>query len=119
MTIEVRSALLFEGISRHGKVGSHLITVHAGADPDGLYCAPRSTAGDGVGTSGGIFNPETPMPLFEMYSRNVTFARECVSADTRAAQPDRVRTLEAGTDHDTHRQMDRGAGSGVLSRSPS
>jgi threonine dehydrogenase-like Zn-dependent dehydrogenase len=76
------------------KVGSHLITVHASADPEGLYCALRSTAGDGVCTSVGIFNPETPMPLFEMYSRNVTFIIGRVSA--RPAMPRLLGLIASG-----------------------
>jgi len=62
------------------KHGRHLITVDASANADGLHCALRSTAGDGVCTSVGIYYTEVPLPLFEMYSTNVTFITGRVSA---------------------------------------
>ena len=62
------------------KQGRHLITVDASADAHGLACALRSTAGDGVCTSVGIYYADTPLPLFEMYSTNVTFITGRVSA---------------------------------------
>jgi alcohol dehydrogenase len=56
------------------RVGSYPITVDASADPAGLACALRSTAPDGVCTSVGIYyDPLTPVPLLEMFSKNITF----------------------------------------------
>lgn len=62
---------------RHGR---HLVTVDASASVDGLECALRSTAGNGVCTSVGTFQNEVPLPLFEMYSTNVTFVIGRVNA---------------------------------------
>lgn len=54
--------------------GPYPITVDASGDKDGLAHTLRSTAPDGVCTSVGIyFEPETPMPLLEMYTKGVTF----------------------------------------------
>ncbi len=56
------------------RVGSYSITVDASADPDGLACALRSTEPDGFCTSVGIYyDPLTPVPLLEMFSKNITF----------------------------------------------
>jgi alcohol dehydrogenase len=54
------------------KAGSYPITVNAGADHASLHCAIRSTEPDGVSTNVNIyFEPETPLPLFEMYTRGI------------------------------------------------
>jgi threonine dehydrogenase-like Zn-dependent dehydrogenase len=54
------------------KAGSYPITVNAGADHASLHCAIRSTEPDGVCTNVNIyFEPETPLPLFEMYTRGI------------------------------------------------
>jgi threonine dehydrogenase-like Zn-dependent dehydrogenase len=56
------------------KLGSYAITVDAGATRESLACALRSTEPGGHCTSVGIlFEPETPMPLLEMYTSGVTF----------------------------------------------
>jgi threonine dehydrogenase-like Zn-dependent dehydrogenase len=55
------------------RFASYPITVDASADPAGLSCALRSTEPDGVCTSIGIYFTDTPLPLFQMYSKNVTF----------------------------------------------
>ncbi|MET0972590.1 MAG: alcohol dehydrogenase catalytic domain-containing protein [Thermoleophilaceae bacterium] len=56
------------------KLGSYAITVDAGATRESLACALRSTEPGGDCTSVGIlFEPETPMPLLEMYTRGVNF----------------------------------------------
>ena len=56
------------------RVGSYEITVDASADPAGLACALRSTEPDGTCTSIGIYyDPLTPVPLLEMFSKNITF----------------------------------------------
>jgi alcohol dehydrogenase len=50
------------------------VTVDASADPAGLACALRSVKPGGTCTSVGIYwQPETPVPLFEMFIRGVTF----------------------------------------------
>jgi alcohol dehydrogenase len=44
------------------------------ADPAALALAARSTAPDGICTCAGIvFQPETPVPLLEMYTKITTF----------------------------------------------
>jgi threonine dehydrogenase-like Zn-dependent dehydrogenase len=54
------------------KAGSYPITVNAGLDHASLHCAIRSTEPDGVCTNVGIyFEAETPLPLFEMYTRGI------------------------------------------------
>lgn len=68
------------------RLGPYPITVAAIRDHAGLACAIRSTAPDGVCTSCGIyFEGETPLPLFEMYSKGIRFVTGRVHA--RAAMP--------------------------------
>jgi threonine dehydrogenase-like Zn-dependent dehydrogenase len=56
------------------KFGRYPITVAGSPDHAGLNCALRSTEPDGVCTAIAIFfEPETPMPLFEMYTRGIRF----------------------------------------------
>ena len=56
------------------RAGSYPITVNAGLDHASLHCAIRSTEPDGTCTNVGIyFEPETPLPLFEMYTRGIRF----------------------------------------------
>jgi threonine dehydrogenase-like Zn-dependent dehydrogenase len=56
------------------RCGPYPITVDSSADTAGLGCAVRSTEPDGVCTSTGIyFQPETPMPLLDAYTKCVTF----------------------------------------------
>jgi threonine dehydrogenase-like Zn-dependent dehydrogenase len=56
------------------RLGPYPIAVDASADHAGLACALRSTEPWGVCTSIGIyFEPETPVPLFEMFSKGITF----------------------------------------------
>jgi threonine dehydrogenase-like Zn-dependent dehydrogenase len=63
------------------KHGRHPVTVDASASVEGLQCAIRSTAGDGVCTSVGIYYvPEVGLPLLEMYTNNITFITGRVSA---------------------------------------
>ena len=55
------------------KFGRFPITVDASGTHDGLHCALRSTAADGICTSVAIyFEPTTPVPLLEMYTRGCT-----------------------------------------------
>ena len=54
--------------------GRYDVTVDASGEHPGLRTALRATAPDGVCTSVSIFfEEETPLPLFEMYSKCVTF----------------------------------------------
>jgi alcohol dehydrogenase len=54
--------------------GRYEITVDASGEHSGLRTALRATAPDGICTSVSIFfEQETPLPLFEMYSKVVTF----------------------------------------------
>jgi threonine dehydrogenase-like Zn-dependent dehydrogenase len=56
------------------RLGAYPITVDASGSHDGLACALRSTAPDGICTSVGIyFEPTTPVPLLEMYTKGITF----------------------------------------------
>ena len=55
------------------KLGRFAITVDASGHHGGLHAALRSTAADGVCTSVAIyFEPATPVPLLEMYTRGCT-----------------------------------------------
>jgi threonine dehydrogenase-like Zn-dependent dehydrogenase len=65
------------------RLGPYPITVDSSADHAGLGCAVRSTEPDGVCTSTGIyFEPETPMPLLEAYTKGITFHTGRVHART-------------------------------------
>lgn len=56
------------------RLGPYPITVDASADEAGLACALRSTAPDGTCTSIGIyFQPQTPVPLLEMFTKGLNF----------------------------------------------
>jgi threonine dehydrogenase-like Zn-dependent dehydrogenase len=56
------------------RLGPFPVTVSGSGTHEGLHLAIRSTEGDGVCTSVGIFfELETPVPLLEMYTTNVTF----------------------------------------------
>jgi len=55
------------------RLGRYPITVDASGRADGLACALRSTARDGVCTSVGIYFEDTPVPLFDMYNAGITF----------------------------------------------
>jgi threonine dehydrogenase-like Zn-dependent dehydrogenase len=92
------------------RLGPYPITVDASADEAGLACALRSTAPDGTCTSIGIyFNPLTPVPLLEMYTKGIHFhtgrvharpAMEPVLELVRAGkfQPERVTAQQADWD---------------------
>jgi threonine dehydrogenase-like Zn-dependent dehydrogenase len=72
---------LAEGLGAHlvderfpERLGPYPITVDASGSHDGLACALRSTEPDGICTSVGIyFEPETPVPLLEMYTKGIRF----------------------------------------------
>lgn len=56
------------------RLGPYPITVDASSRQAGLACALRSTEADGICTSIGIyFEPETPVPLLEMYTKGIRF----------------------------------------------
>lgn len=58
----------------HRTERDYAITVDAGASRASVGCAVRSTEPGGTCTSTGIlFEPETPMPLLEMYTRGIHF----------------------------------------------
>jgi threonine dehydrogenase-like Zn-dependent dehydrogenase len=55
------------------RLGPFPVTAMVATDPAALALAARSTAPDGICTSAGIvFQPETPIPLLEMYTRITT-----------------------------------------------
>jgi threonine dehydrogenase-like Zn-dependent dehydrogenase len=56
------------------RYGPYPITVAGSPDHAGMNCALRSTEPDGICTAVVIrFEPETPMPLLEMYTRGIRF----------------------------------------------
>ena len=68
------------------RLGPFPITAMVAADPAALALAARSTAPDGICTCAGIvFQPETPIPLLEMYTKITTFRTGRVHA--RSAMP--------------------------------
>src|SRR4051794_4883719 len=65
------------------RAGDFDVTVDASADPAGLACALRSVKPGGTCTSVGIYwEPQTPVPLLEMFIRGVTFITGRPSART-------------------------------------
>ena len=77
------------------RLGTYPIVVDASADEEGLACALRSTAPDGVCTSIGIYQtPTTPIPLLEMYTKNITFVTGRVHA--REAMPEVLELIADG-----------------------
>ena len=80
------------------RLGPFPITVDAGADPDGLALALRSTAPDGTCTSTAIYFGEQPsLPLLEMYTKGITFKTGRVHA--REAMPQVLELAAAGRVH--------------------
>ena len=87
--------------------GKYSITVDAASSIAGLHCAIRNTAPGGICTSVGIYpKKHTSVPMFKMYSNNITLktgitnARviipEALSIITRGLfKPDKVTTLLA------------------------
>ena len=56
------------------RLGPYPIVVDASGSHDGLACALRSTEPEGLCTSIGIYyEPETPVPLLEMYTKGIRF----------------------------------------------
>ncbi|HEX8741796.1 MAG TPA: alcohol dehydrogenase catalytic domain-containing protein [Thermoleophilaceae bacterium] len=69
------------------RLGRFPVTVDASGDHAGLHAAIRSTTADGSCTSVAIyFEPETPLPLLEMYTRGCTLHTSRVHA--RAVIPE-------------------------------
>jgi threonine dehydrogenase-like Zn-dependent dehydrogenase len=68
------------------RLGPFPITAMVATDPAALALAARSTAPDGICTCAGIvFQPDTPIPLLEMYTKITTFQTGRVHA--RATMP--------------------------------
>jgi alcohol dehydrogenase len=65
--------------------------------PEGLGCALRSTAPDGIRASIGIYTGDTPVPLFEMYLNVVTFRTG--RAHARPAIPALIDLVAGGRIH--------------------
>ena len=77
------------------KLGRFPITVDASGHHGGLHAALRSTAPDGICTSVAIyFEPATPVPLLEMYTRGCTLHTGRCHA--RALIPDVLALIVAG-----------------------
>jgi threonine dehydrogenase-like Zn-dependent dehydrogenase len=77
------------------RLGSYPISVDASGSHEGLACALRSTAPDGICTSVGIyFEPTTPVPLLEMYTKGITFLTGRVHA--RPAIPEVLELIASG-----------------------
>jgi alcohol dehydrogenase len=77
------------------RLGRFPIAVDASGDHGGLHAAIRSTAANGTCTSVAIyFEPATPVPLLEMYTRGCTFHASRVHA--RATIPAVLELIEAG-----------------------
>ena len=77
------------------RAGEYPITVDASASVEGLHCAINSTAPEGVCTSIGIyFGETTPLPLFAMYNRGITFKTGRVNA--RPALPPVLELIQKG-----------------------
>jgi alcohol dehydrogenase len=77
------------------RLGRFPITVDASGDHGGLHAAIRSTAPSGTCTSVAIyFEPETPLPLLEMYTRGCTLHTSRVHA--RAVIPDVLALVQSG-----------------------
>jgi threonine dehydrogenase-like Zn-dependent dehydrogenase len=80
------------------RLGPYPVTVDASADPGGLACAIRSAGPDGVCTSIGIYwVPETPVPLFEAYTKGLTFHTGRVHA--RPVIPEVLALIASGRLH--------------------
>jgi len=80
------------------RLGPYPITVDASGHQDGLTCAVRSTAPDGLCTSIGIyFDPKTSIPLLEMYTKGICFQTGRVHA--RSAMTRALDLVRAGRLH--------------------
>lgn len=78
------------------KFGRFPIAVDASGSHGGLHAAIRSAAADGTVTSVAVyFEPETPLPMLEMYTRGCTLHTGRCHA--RALIPDVLEAIAAGT----------------------
>jgi threonine dehydrogenase-like Zn-dependent dehydrogenase len=78
------------------RTGPYPITVDASASHAGLACALRSTEPGGNCTSIGIYyEPETPIPLLEMYTKGITF--QTGSPQARPLMPAILDLVREGT----------------------
>jgi alcohol dehydrogenase len=94
---ETLGATAVEGPPPH-RTGPYPITVNASADRDALACALRSTESGGVCTSVVTdFEPETPIPLLEMYTTGMRFHTGICHA--RGAIPEILDLVAAGRLH--------------------
>jgi threonine dehydrogenase-like Zn-dependent dehydrogenase len=83
------------------RLGPYPITVDASFDKAGLACALRSAEPDGVCTSIGIYlEPETPVPLLEMYTKGIRF--ETGRAHARPAMEPILDLVRAGSFEPEH-----------------
>lgn len=81
-----------------GRTGPFPITVNATITREGLGCAIRSTEPGGICTSVAFLpEPETPMPIFEMYTNGIEFHTSRVMA--RPLIPEILELAAAGTLH--------------------
>ena len=95
--LERAAALGAEPVELQGdaKLGRFPVTVDASGSHGGLHTALRSTAPDGTCTSVAIyFEPATPVPLLEMYTRGCTLHTGRCHA--RSLIPDVLDLIEAG-----------------------
>jgi threonine dehydrogenase-like Zn-dependent dehydrogenase len=77
------------------RLGPFPITAMVATDPAALALAARSTAPDGICTCAGIvFQPDTPIPLLEMYTKITTLRTGRVHA--RAAMPQVLELIAGG-----------------------
>jgi threonine dehydrogenase-like Zn-dependent dehydrogenase len=78
------------------RLGPYPITVDASGDHAGLACALRSVEPGGICTSIGIYyEPETPVPLLEMYTKGITFVTG--SPQARPAMPRILELIRSGS----------------------
>ncbi|HEX8066843.1 MAG TPA: alcohol dehydrogenase catalytic domain-containing protein [Thermoleophilaceae bacterium] len=93
---EERGAEVVEGYPR--RLGPFPITVNSSSEHDGLMLAIRSTAPDGTCTSAGIYyEPETPLPMLEMYTKGIVLRTGRVHA--RPLAPPLLEAIAAGRLH--------------------
>ncbi len=101
------------------RLGPFAITVDASMNADGLGCALRSTAPDGICTSTGIYLKDTSVPLFDMYVNGISFRTG--RGHARTAIPALLELVAAGRLHPelvTSRVADWDAAAEALSDPP-
>ncbi len=101
------------------QLGPFPVTVDGSMNTDGLGCALRSTAPDGVCTSVGIYLRDTAVPLFDMYVNGITFRTG--RGHARPAIPGLIELVASGRFHPelvTSQVADWEAAPEVLSEPP-